>query len=294
MRRRSGFTLVELVTVIAIIGVLAASVTAFLIPAVNSYFDTKRRASLTDMADTALRRMSFDIRRAVPNSIVPYGGTCIKLVPTSWGGRYRLASDTVNDVGIPCNPSATCSAPLDVGGTRLDVLSLQPSAPDPAAGDFVVINNTGAAGGDVYATAAPMNRAAIAAGGVTTPRATDGVKRLTLAASPLPLSGYDQGRFVIVPSAEQVVYYSCDNGSLLRNVVTFAADAANPGAACGAGVPVATVQAVNAGDGVGCLMVYNSGATATEQNGLVWTYLILTEKGESVSLSQSTNVPNVP
>lgn len=284
--RGRGFTLVELILVIAIMGVVAASVTVFLIPAMNSYFDARRRADLTDMADTALRRMSTDIRRAVPNSVVPFGGTCFSLVPTGWGGRYRMASDTVNDspAPLPCDPtaSATCSAPLDVGGTVFDALAISPAPPAlPAVGDFVVIDNQN--GADVYAG---TNRSAIAA--VAIPAATQGQLRITMAGAALP-AGYDAGRFVIVPSAEQVVVYSCAGGTLFRNVLTFVAAAGGgAAAACGAGVAVATA------DAVACAFVYESGASATQQNGLVWMNLALTQGGETVSLSHSTNVPNVP
>lgn len=283
-RMARGFTLIELILVITIIGVVAVSVTAFLIPAVNAYFDARRRADLTDMADTALRRMSTDIRRAVPNSVVPHGGTCFTLVPTGWGGRYRMASDTVNDTPapLPCTPGAACTAPLDVGGTVFDALAISPAPPAlPAVGDFVVIDNQN--GDDVYNG---TNRSAITA--VATPAATQGQVRITMAGGALP-AGYDAGRFVIVPSSEQVVVYSCAGGTLFRNVLTFAAaSGGGAAAACGSGVPVATA------DTVACSFVYSAGASATQQNGLVWMSLTLTQSGESVSLSHSTNVPNVP
>ncbi|HEX8987407.1 MAG TPA: type II secretion system protein [Rhodocyclaceae bacterium] len=304
MRMRRGFTLVELIVVIAVTGVLATSVTMFLLPAINNYFDTKRRANLTDMADTALRRMSQDIRRAVPNSVVviaPQAGdsftACFSLVPTSFGGRYRTAPDTANDASTCTytSPSATCSQPMMSGLKATDIpafdvltMSPTPSATSPSVNDFVVIGNQN--GNDVYVGS---DRSAIATLG--TPRTTDGMLRVTMAAgtSPLPI-GYDQGRFVIVAQGEQVVYYSCSGNQLLRNVATFAAFKANSRAGCGAGVPVASVQAKVAGDGVSCTVTYDPGATVTEQNGLVWMNVSLTESGEAVALSHSTNVPNVP
>lgn len=278
--RRRGFTLVELVVVMAITGILAASVTMFLIPAMQSYFDTRRRADLTDMADTALRRMSFDIRRAVPNSIVALNsGTCLALVPTGWGGRYRTAADTVNDAV----PATCCSAPLNVGSTTFDVLAMSPPAPatPPGAGDYVVVDNQN--GNDVYAG---VNRAIITA--YATPAANQGLARITMNGAPLP-AGYDGGRFVVVPQREQVVYYSCSGGTLFRNVATFAAAGSPPSdTLCNAGARVATA------DTVACTFVFDSGATATQQNGLVWMNLSLTQNGETVSLAHSTNVPNVP
>lgn len=273
MRTARGFTLVELVIVIAITGVLAASVTIFLKPAIDSYFDTRRRAEMTDMADTALRRMSFDIRRAVPNSVISNSATCFSLVPTIAGGRYRMAPDTLT--------AGTTSASLVIGATIFDVLSIeaQRTLDDGSGGatpDMVVVENTSSA-----EILAGTNRANITA--IATPAlATDGVSRLTLASSPVLQATNDAGRFVVVPGDEPVVTYSCAGGTLFRNVTAFGA-----AIACGVGVPVATA------DAVGCVFTWNS-AIGTSQNGLVWMNLTLTRNGEVVTLSHSTNVPNVP
>ena len=96
LRRMAGFTLVESVIVILITGILAAVVAIFIRAPVQGYFDTVRRAELTDQADLALRRITRDVRLALPNSVrlstvgnVHY----IEFIMTRSGGRYRDVSD---------------------------------------------------------------------------------------------------------------------------------------------------------------------------------------------------------
>ncbi len=282
--RARGFTLIELVIVIVITGILAASLTIFLKPVVDSYFDTRRRADLTDIADTALRRMAQDIRSAVPNSVRLPGvspSTCFQLVPTIGGGRYRVASDTVNDTPapLPCAPSATCSAPLDVAQatTVFDVLS--PLATVPAQNDWIVIDNQN--GGDVYAG---TNTAQISAAPAT-PRAGDGLYRITIPGKQFPV-GYGGGRFVAVANATQTVVYSCVGNTLYRTVAAFGANLA---ATC-----ALTTGAVVATDVAACTFVYDPSQGATQQSGFVWMRLELSRSGESVALAHGVHVDNVP
>jgi MSHA biogenesis protein MshO len=279
--RSRGFTLVELVMVITITGILAATLTIFLKPAIDSYFDTRRRADLTDMADTALRRMGQDIRRAVPNSIRSVSTSCFQLVPTIAGGRYRMASDTVNDTPtpLPCTPSGTCSAPLDTAQATTVFDALSPMATVPGINDWVVIDNQNAS--DVYNG---TNRAQISA--ISAPaRAGDGLHRITVSNTQFP-NGYDGGRFVVVPNAEQTVFYSCVGSTLYR---TSAAFNANQAATC-----AASSGAVVATDVAGCTFVYNPNQGATQQSGFVWMRLELSRAGESAALAAGVHVDNVP
>ena len=281
--RTRGFTLIELIMVIMITGIIAGSLTVFLRPAIDSYFDTRRRADLTDMADTALRRMSQDIRSAVPNSVRSVSATCFQLVPTITGGRYRMASDTVNDTPapLPCTPSANCSAPLDVtrATTEFDVLS--PMATAPAKDDWVVIGNQNST--DVYTG---TGRAQMSAD-PTTPRTSDGLRRIAVASTPFP-SGYDGGRFVVVPNATTTIYYSCSGGILYRGTTNNFATVDST--ACG----TATGAAVVATDVANCTFVYNPNQGATQQSGFVWMRIELSRAGESAALAHGVHVDNTP
>jgi len=294
MRRltQRGFTMVELVMVIVIAGVMAASITVFLKPVFDSYFDSRRRADLTDMADTALRRMATDIRSAVPNSVVSVSSTCFQLVPTSGGGRYRMAADTVNGAG--CTPGTNCSAPLNIAqpATSFDVLSVLNTT--PAANDWIVIGNQNTA--DVYSATNP-NKAQIS----TTPTAPPtpatgsgsyGTLRIAVGSTQFP-PGYDGGRFFVVPNASQTVFYSCvgagtSSGTLYRTTAAFTANQATTCAATSGDKVTGDVQS--------CSFVYDPNQGATQQSGFVWMRLELKRYGnpESVVLSHGVHVDNLP
>jgi MSHA biogenesis protein MshO len=201
VKQQRGFSLVELIMVIVIGGVIAATLTVFLRPAMDNYLATRARADLTDQADTALRRMVRDVRLAVPNSIRTPGSQCFEMLPTSAGGRFRSGPDTLNDSGPSCTPGANCAASLDTSQATSVFDVLTPLSATPAAGDWVVVGNQNP--GDVYAG---TNRAAIT--GVTTPNAAFGKHRITIAATQFPL-GYDGGRFTVVPNSQRAVFYVC-------------------------------------------------------------------------------------
>ncbi len=266
--RRSGFTLVELILVIAIIGVLASALTIFLPPVVKGYADNRRRAELTDTADTALRQIAQDIRRAVPNSLIRHSETCIQLVPTTGGGRYRMAAD----------PDEADSKWLDTTAEVSEFDVLTPMRTLPAVNDWIVIDNHNA--GAVYQGS---NREQV--NSVDTPSPSNSVYRHRIElknAKQFP-PGYDGGRFVVVSNEEQSVFYSCDGaGSLYRIRAGFDATAATCSAA---GARVAS-------DVESCVFSYEVGVT--ERSSLVRMQLQLMRDGERITLSHGVHVENVP
>jgi MSHA biogenesis protein MshO len=148
--------------------------------------------------------------------------------------------------------------------------------------------------GDVYAGS---NRAAIT--GVATPLATQGRLRLSVAATAFP-SGYDGGRFVVVPQAQQAVFYVCagaddtldaqghGKGTLYR-LAGYGFNAAAP-AAC----PATGGAAVVATGVKRCRFVYDPSVGATQQNGHVAMELELAQAGEAATLVLGAQVPNAP
>lgn len=126
----SGFTLVELVIVIVVMAILGGISVSFIKNSVLAYVNSEAYYELADRADISLRRMSRDIRNALPNSVwVPGGsGSYVQFVPIKAGGRYRQDD-------------------FDAGRLTLDVLGPMVNVD---AGDQLVIYNMGIAGADVY------------------------------------------------------------------------------------------------------------------------------------------------
>lgn len=90
-----GFTLIELIIVIVIGGIVASMTSSILTLPVKAYVDSARRATLTDVAESSLRRMQRDIRRALPNSIrITNAGKTLELLHLVDGGRYRARQDS--------------------------------------------------------------------------------------------------------------------------------------------------------------------------------------------------------
>jgi MSHA biogenesis protein MshO len=274
MKRQRGFTLVELVIVIVLIGALGAILALQLGPTIRGYVAVSKRAALTDQADTALRRIVTEVRAAVPNSLRLQTAECLELVPTIDGGRYRTGPD------VSAGRSGDAFLDYDTPATAFDVTT--PFTTTPAAGDLVVIGNQNP--DDVYNAANTSTITAVTPHGGAD--AWKGSYRLTVTPTRIPF-GYEGGRFVVVPGGEQVIAYRCDGGKAYR-ITRKLGDTS----ACAAAIPAdAPVLASNV---TRCEFVYSPNQGATQQSGFVQLQLTLADGGESVSLTLGAHVSNVP
>jgi len=281
----SGFTLVEMVMVMVIIGIVSAMVAVFMRAPIDAYFDTARRAALTDTADTAVRRMARDIRKALPNSVRNPSDQCIEFIPTKTGGRYRTAVDDSGG-GDPLDFAAA-----DTGFNMLGLNSALPANQQISINDMIVVYNLGIPGSDAYvSTGGSINTAAVTS--VTSGTGTlANETHIDIAARKFPLPS-GSNRFHVIPGNEKIVSFLCSGGHLWRKAnytyPTSIADATVCSTSIAGGGTIAML-AKNAS----CTFVYNG--SDLQRNGLVQMTLSLTDaSGETVRLYHEVHVDNSP
>ena len=289
MRQQSqqGFTLVEMIMVIVITGIIGGMVAVFLKAPIQQYMDVARRADMTDIADTALRRIGRDLRLALPNSVrvtCPGGaaGCFIEFLPTKGGGRYR-ADAAPSGALAGCGSSLAADAlNFTIADTCFEVLGSMPSA---VAGDSVVVYNMASNPSD-------PNPNAYVGGNRTAYGSTVGtVMNITSKLFPLDSPAH---RFHIISTP---VTYACDGaGTLWRYwgyVIQSAQTSTDSIAKLDALIAVQGSRARLATNVSNCNFSYDAFAVA-QRSGLVTMNLGITESGETVTLYSATHVSNVP
>lgn len=280
--RERGFTLIEAIMVMVITGVLAGMVAVFITKPVQGYVDAVRRAELTDAADVALRRLTRDVRLALPNSLrTTVGG--IEFIMTKSGGRYRDPGD-----GSDCAIS-NCLSFTTPGSTTFDILGTSPANPPAIVnGDFIVIYNLGTGYAPADAYAAIGNRTSVTMASGTPYVATMAPNVFAAQSPPLPSPN---ARFQVVGQNDKVVRYICNGDGTLTRYAGCNFTATSTGCT----VPAALLAgSTTAEPKASCTIDYTS--TATGRNGLLYVELKLTDtpSGESVTLFQQIHVDNSP
>ena len=295
-----GHTLIELVSVIAIMAIVVAMVAVFVRRPVEGYVDLSRRSMLVDSAESALRRMARDVRIALPNSVRVTNvatGYAMELLPNVDGARHASGEASACENLTGFDPAAA-DADFDILGTFPTI------APGVYASHRLVINNRGAGTThDVYADGVTPSPAPPL---VITPVTTsitialnpvggcpaNGKHHITLSAAHQFRSQSPRDRLFILTTPVTylcVVTVGATVGTLTR-YSGYAIQAAQP----------TTAATLNALPGVASAVVADRisacSATTTTTNvqdrGIVTFSLALAEQGEQITLIHQVQLDN--
>ena len=325
-QRASGFTLIELVIVIVLMGTVAAMLSSTLSQPIYGMMMHMQRAELTGRAIVPLRQMTREVRNAVPNTVrASANGQVLEFVLATRGAIYLNNRSTLvgglgfDSPGTGGNPNSAVNCATLGTTTNCNVFYVVGDIRN-GAGAFnaraLVVANTGSAsapqaGMNVYA-AAPRELVAATANAwekahtITPPGTTitfnafdedlngggnDGLSRLTVS-----LPGGATWQMIGQPMTENRVYfaddivrYECTGGELKRFTYSVASIAAAiPATPAGGEVLLDNATcSFNATGGGGLVSAFDAGLVR----------LVLgtrSANGESVTLQREVFVENPP
>ncbi len=281
----AGFTLIELIVTMTIM-VIIVSFGAFMTSgSVTGFTDQARRAELVDSAESSLRRIGRDVRRALPNSVrITTNGsiTALELLNVVEGVRYRAGPP-------PGDANARLIFNTADGAFNSIGLFNAITKPFSSTTHYLSVYNVGSTGADAYELA-----------NVITPPGTqiDIDAAAEAGEDNVQLDPWFQFAY---PSPRQRIY-------LIDTPVSFLCDTATGNLTRYAGYAIATDQAdrdsaaeLLAAGGVAALMSDNLTACVftftpgtAQRDGLVTMSLTVADAGESIVLVQQAHIDNVP
>ena len=150
--KSSGFTLIELIMVIVIIGIMGTVSIKFISHSAKGLVDTGERQALASSATIAVEKVLREVRRALPNSVRTFsdgGNECLELVPILYSSEY---------LSIPTASAGTSFQSIKfinaVVGGETGYVAVYPDSADSVYESNKAISSTTAVAGGV-GTASP-------------------------------------------------------------------------------------------------------------------------------------------
>jgi MSHA biogenesis protein MshO len=288
-----GFSLIELIIVIIITGILAGILFVIIRGPLQAYVQVERRAVLVDIVETALQRMTREIRLALPYSVRvdnPGGVEAVEFIRTLDGGRYRNRGAN----RLKFNQS---SGSFDVLNTLVNFSSIDFAAPASSQdcinglADCLVVYNIGQPTNSATATAIGFSAnaylgASNAYEGNIAAITAAGANSLTFDNSDLTWSFGRQSPMQRFQIADTPVSFVCNGSEIYRysDYPLTESQQANPGGSSSLLIDQVT----------GCEFDYQE--PTLSRFGLLTLRIVITDaaSGESASLLQQIHTTNVP
>lgn len=276
MRTAGGFTLIELVMVILLLGIMATFASQFIGIGSQIYGDASSREQLMSDARFAMERLNREVRNALPGSerietldgSWSDSGPCLRFWPISTSSRYIALNRNVS--------GSTTTLELVMATPASAVAPLSPDASAVAVGDLLAVFPLPDANQPALSNGCEYGRCVARVTEVLAP--VSGAQTLRYAAAE-SLAGLSPGSRVYF--AREQVRYCVQAGSMYR------ASMALNGTSAAMPLGILMADALRAGS-------FYREATAFNSEGEFGVRLVFERKGEAVTFNHKLGVFNVP
>ncbi|UCM44874.1 PilW family protein [Aeromonas dhakensis] len=276
MRTASGFTLIELVMVILLLGIMATFASQFIGIGSQIYGDASSREQLMSDARFAMERLNREVRNALPGSerietldgSWSDSGPCLRFWPISTSSRYIALNRNVS------GSTTTLELVMATPASAVDPLS--PDASAVTVGDLLAVFPLPDANQPSLSNGCEYGRCVARVTEVLAP--VSGAQTLRYAATE-SLAGLSPGSRVYF--AREQVRYCVQAGSMYR------ASMALNGTSAAMPLGILMADSLRAGS-------FYREATAFNSEGEFGVRLVFERKGEAVTFNHKLGVFNVP
>ncbi|HEA3084355.1 TPA: type II secretion system protein [Aeromonas dhakensis] len=276
MRTAGGFTLIELVMVILLLGIMATFASQFIGIGSQIYGDASSREQLMSDARFAMERLNREVRNALPGSerietldgSWSDSGPCLRFWPISTSSRYIALNRNVS------GSTTTLELVMATPASAVDPLS--PDASAVAVGDLLAVFPLPDANQPSLSNGCEYGRCVARVTEVLAP--VSGAQTLRYAATE-SLAGLSPGSRVYF--AREQVRYCVQAGSMYR------ASMALNGTSAAMPLGILMADSLRAGS-------FYREATAFNSEGEFGVRLVFERKGEAVTFNHKLGVFNVP
>lgn len=253
-----GFSLIELIMVIVILGALGTGITTFITRSIGGYIDTGERQRMATAGLVAAEKLTRELRAALPNSV-----------------RTNAANNCVEFIPIRAASSYT-DIPLDSAGTTIEAVSGQRAA---AVSGHVAVYPISSS--ELYT---PSPSSALTAATATLPPGSDPVSLTLSSAHRFPLHSPAR-RIYIVGTPESY----CQTGSRIVRHSNYGFNAGAGSLPPPDGEIALLINQVQPGSAL-----FNFSPASLVRNAVVNFRFILAEGDEQLVVEQEAAIRNLP